>query len=445
MADFYSTLTDCNNCANSSHYGLPYCVAPCNTNSLVAVGDEEGLVKLFDTDISAGKDAMETPYIDYRLHSNAILDITFSEDDRLLATACGDQTSVVYDVPSMRFVALLEGHAASLRQVRFQPGSDKVLATSSRDGTIRLWDLRCTGASEKGNVGAKNQVVCESDNSLKYAKPVDVIRPSGHPVRASDISITALSFLPGSGSNYLLAGSASSPELWLWDLRKKYKRGQHGAVNSAWTAGTRGTVSIDFGGDGNRFYTLSRAGLVSVFSTTQLLCGSKTTTPLHKLSHPAMRVNSFYGKLVVRKNPGMPELLAAGGSRGDVIIWPTNEAYLGSLQSAASSATINNLTASFATSGSQRSIPSQKPASARTHVLGTALCHGHGQEVSGTGWTHSGELFTVGDDSVSRVWRQDANKAAELRTLASRQEWMEKRHAGRMVGVAEVDDNWDED
>lgn len=77
------------------------------------------------------------------------MDLSFSSDDLMLATASGDQTGHIFDVRTQQSTYVMggsAGHQSSVKQVRFQPGNDNVIATSSRDGTVRLWDLRCSGS-----------------------------------------------------------------------------------------------------------------------------------------------------------------------------------------------------------------------------------------------------------------------------------------------------------
>lgn len=74
---------------------LPFCTTSCNTNSLTAVGDEQGGVGLLDS-ASSHKDGFTKHYLAMReVHNNAVMDLAFSEDDALLATASGDQNSHV--------------------------------------------------------------------------------------------------------------------------------------------------------------------------------------------------------------------------------------------------------------------------------------------------------------------------------------------------------------
>jgi WD40 repeat protein len=66
------------------------------------------------------------------------------------ATASGDQTVGLTDVQTQKAVARLVGHLSSVKQVAFDPTNTNILATASRDGSIRIWDIResCKGARE---------------------------------------------------------------------------------------------------------------------------------------------------------------------------------------------------------------------------------------------------------------------------------------------------------
>jgi WD40 repeat protein len=73
-------------------------------------------------------------------------DTAFSRDGRLLATAAGrpDNLAILWDVsdPARPVrAATLRGHTHEVRAVAFSPAAD-LLATASRDGTLRLWDVR---------------------------------------------------------------------------------------------------------------------------------------------------------------------------------------------------------------------------------------------------------------------------------------------------------------
>ena len=71
------------------------------------------------------------------------MDVAFSPDDLRLATGSGDQTARLIDMRTQQTTYLMVGHSSSVKQVAFQPGQDRIIATSGRDGSIRLWDTRC--------------------------------------------------------------------------------------------------------------------------------------------------------------------------------------------------------------------------------------------------------------------------------------------------------------
>lgn len=77
-------------------------------------------------------------HVAFRPHHNAVMDLAFSSNDYLLATASGDQTTRIVDMRTQQTRLILSGHTSSVKQVRWQPGNDSMLATSSRDGMFFL-------------------------------------------------------------------------------------------------------------------------------------------------------------------------------------------------------------------------------------------------------------------------------------------------------------------
>ncbi|MCJ1247782.1 hypothetical protein MMC30_004997 [Trapelia coarctata] len=148
-ANFYSRPNDTHVCQQV--YGpqpvatVPFCTTNFNTITLVAVGDEDGGVHFLDSDKIEKVKGPGFPgtFLDFKPHNNAVLTVTLSANDRLLATGSGDQTSQIIDVMTRHTTHTLRGHTSSVKHVQFQPGSsDNVVATCSRDGSVKIWDLR---------------------------------------------------------------------------------------------------------------------------------------------------------------------------------------------------------------------------------------------------------------------------------------------------------------
>ncbi|GAM88986.1 hypothetical protein ANO11243_070200 [Dothideomycetidae sp. 11243] len=376
---FYSSNNDTHPFTSNA---LPFCTTACNTNSLIAIGDEGGGIVLVD---SAGAESIDfaQAHVSFRPHSNAVMDIAFSSDDYLMATASGDQTARVIDMRTQQTRYIMAGHVSSVKQIRFQPGNDSVLATSSRDGSVQIWDLRCRGT----DVPAKELHIAEDDTDpsswserarkVVYAETCISIKDahssfstlttrksnadifsvrSDAALRRHDVSITAISFLPQGREHLLLSASAANASIKVWDIRGRYSSRKGPAVPVSATAEPDthvkqrrfGLTSLALSTDGGRLYSLCRDSTLYAFSTSHLILGQAPEFdrpnykwrptganpkdglgPLYGLQHPSLQVTSFYIKAALRPARGASdELLAVGSRDGAPILFPTDEAQL---------------------------------------------------------------------------------------------------------------------
>jgi WD40 repeat protein len=74
-----------------------------------------------------------------RGHRGAVTTVTFSPDDRLLASGSADKTVKLWDAATGKEVRSLEGHTGRVTALAFAPDG-KRLATASADQTVRMWD-----------------------------------------------------------------------------------------------------------------------------------------------------------------------------------------------------------------------------------------------------------------------------------------------------------------
>lgn len=462
------------------------------------MGDEEGRVRLIESSPDLSHEFRKV-YLGFRVHTNAVIDMAFSEDDTLLATASGDQTARVVDMTTQTTFSILAHHSSSLKQVRFMPGSNSVLATSSRDGSVKIWDLRCKGAD-----GPRHQFYAHVPNGLATTQPATKQPTWGRPVRnitdahrysnyshlgqsasgndlpsrgempgrTGEMSVTAISFLPQGQEHLLLTASEGDACVKLWDIRSiSSKRKIHVALSQTKPPESHtqwrhfGIGSINLNGDGTRLYTLCKDNTVYAYSTAHLILGHAPELaindpgrriapqetkdglgPMYGFRHPQFHATSFYVKSAIRKaKNGKCEMLAVGSSDGCAVLFPTDERYLATQapepsaqdpQSAGTAPTIFG-------SASSRRVGSGVSGRVEDGILrstnGTPLIRGHDREVGSLCWTYDGELFTVGDDFFVRCWRENRNEARDLRILGERD--------GRRFahGWAEVDEEYDED
>lgn len=359
-------------------------------NSLVAVGDEDGGVRLLET-AKDDKPGLHEAYLTFRPHTNAILDLAFSADDLLLATASGDQSSLVIDMPTQIPTYTLAGHASSVKQVCFQPGSSHVLATSSRDGTVQIWDLRCKGFDAPLRAikvplepSARDPRGSQSTSRMNWARPVNTIAeahrrplknqtsangldivphvdlPSKGEKQGADrwgvVSITALQFLNPGREHLLLTASEADAGIKLWDLRTthNHRRGRATPLSSTRPTGAHtkhrhfGVTSLSLSGDSARLYAVCRDNTIYAYSTSHLVLGhspelSEITSrprrsggpekeglqPMYGFRHPKFHASTFYVKSTLRlAKDDRTELLAVGSSDGCAVVFPTDERYM---------------------------------------------------------------------------------------------------------------------
>ncbi|KYG42999.1 hypothetical protein M433DRAFT_168266 [Acidomyces richmondensis BFW] len=451
---------------------LPFCSTSCNTNSLVAVGDEEGGVRLFDTSPTA---EMAKAHVKFKIHSNAIMDITFSADDFILASASGDQTARLVDMHTQSVLCVLAGHESSVKQIRFQPNTDSVLTTSSRDGTVMVWDLRCSDRGSISSLRAGQRKGLNEDGlhqpAVRHARDMMSVGPAhlsagGAASRAPStlkpeetaVSITAIQHLSNGREHLLLTASERSASVMLWDLRYARQRSLVPLSSTSLPEShvrTRnfGVSSMVLSGDGARFYTLCRDSTVYAYSTNHLLKGCapemdsicakrrppKQTQiglgPLYAFRHTALRTETFYSKMSLRPSrDAASEMLAVGSSEECAIIFPTDERHFSQrgqkhdCEECEGVPSMSKKNSKF--SADTISLPVHQ---------GTALVRGHRKEVTSVAWTHGGELLTIADDYTARCWREDTAKARHLRNCGE---------GGGLRwghGWAAVEGRWDED
>ncbi|RMD43541.1 hypothetical protein DV735_g1531, partial [Chaetothyriales sp. CBS 134920] len=461
-ADFYSASTDINIDHGPPAPGdggqpplltLPFCATSCKTNSLVAIGDEEGQVCLIES-ANEYPDEFKKVVLAMKPHENAVMDLEFSEDDALLATASGDQTCQIIDVQAQKSFYALTGHSSSVKRIQFVPGSKDLLVSCSRDGTLAMWDTRIKlsqGPLLPDGPSLTSEMVGREPFKCIYDPHVNRSRSRTMGIR-SDPSVTSICFVSPSQPNLFATASSSDSVVKLWDMRAKHKY-RNKVVPISCTAEPKsheshrsfGIASMAMSSNCSSLYALCRDHTVYAYSTAHLILGSAPEMscgdpvfqprngsstglgPLYGFRHPNLQIGTFYNRIAVRKATDTnTELIAVGSSDDCAVVFPTASRYLTKANRVIPGRSEGSVTSTGAPRPRLPRIDSQStPLAFRQrgerddipiyYYHGSPLIKGHNKEVTAVTWTVEGNLVSIGDDFKTRCWRQDKARARALR------------------------------
>jgi len=92
----------------------------------------------------------------HKVHTSFVHSVCYSPSGALFASAGADRKIFLYDGTSGDQTVSLSGHEGSIFAVAFS--SDATLASTSADGTVRLWDAESQKETMKWSFGKEQQV-----------------------------------------------------------------------------------------------------------------------------------------------------------------------------------------------------------------------------------------------------------------------------------------------
>ncbi len=185
----------------------------------LASGGADRLIRVIDFTETARRIVLEG-------HEDEITALAFGAG--LLASASRDATIRLWR--DAETVAVLPGHSAWIRDITFHPG-ETLLASSDRDGIIRLWDMTThaaqqtfmhDGDSRALAFSADGRLLAAADRSAIRLWNVnngqEMVRLEGH-----TRPVVALAFHPGGG---LLASGSGDNTIRLWGVASSPRPGE---------------------------------------------------------------------------------------------------------------------------------------------------------------------------------------------------------------------------
>jgi WD40 repeat protein len=154
------------------------CLAFSHSSKLLACGGgeptQEGELKIID--VASGKVLKD---IKDNVHSDTVFGVSFSPDDKLLATCGADKFVKTFDVATGKFQKSFEGHTHHVMGVAWS-GDGKMIASGGADNVVKIWDytkgeqVRTINASNKQitalvTVGKTNTfATCAGDQQVRF-------------------------------------------------------------------------------------------------------------------------------------------------------------------------------------------------------------------------------------------------------------------------------------
>jgi WD40 repeat protein len=115
------------------------CLAFSHDGKLLAAGGgaptQEGELKILD--VASGKVIAD---IKSNVHSDTVFGVSFSRDDKILASCGADKFVKTFEVPSGKFLKSFEGHTHHVLGVGWS-GDGKLIASAGADNVVKIWDF----------------------------------------------------------------------------------------------------------------------------------------------------------------------------------------------------------------------------------------------------------------------------------------------------------------
>ena len=198
---------------------------------VLASGGDDGTVRLWDTathqqiglPLLRAKGVAQPP-TGFGVNGLMIYSVAFSPDGKVLAISSGDGTVRLWDVATRQQIGRPLTRTGDVSSVAFSPDG-KVLATSGDDGTVRLWDTAThqqIGLPLLGHNGPVSAVAFSPDGKMLASGGFDdgtvrlwdvaTRQQIGRPLPSGDVRVWSVAFSPD--GTMLASGQGGTVRLW---------------------------------------------------------------------------------------------------------------------------------------------------------------------------------------------------------------------------------------
>jgi len=195
-------------------------------SQLLAMGDEDGYITVVDTvhgfpasSTSPQSATSPSPRARWVAHHNAIFDLAWKQGNHQMLTSSGDQSIALWNTMYATQLGAFMGHGGTVRSLVICPTQEDVFASTSRDGSICIWDTRTAAVSVLGDSVPNYRPVATMRDA--HARRAGKKRGRSKSQGRKD-SVTSAVYL--SDGNTLASAGAADSIIKLWDIRQPRRK-----------------------------------------------------------------------------------------------------------------------------------------------------------------------------------------------------------------------------
>lgn len=262
----------------------------------IAVANEDGYVNLLRTERLESK-------AHWMAHENAIFDIKANPDQSSIFTASGDTTIKQWDLETKKQVNSIVAHYSSIKSISIY--DKNVLASGSRDGSIKIHDLRIKPATVLMIRDAhRNQIIGKTRKVTAKTDPVSCVT-----------NVVFDQYCPR-----IYSTGANDATIKLWDLRRisqtnRVKRTADGQIvfNQPFTSIHHPSKGVHCG---YSHLVLSSGKIYAACSDNKIYCYDRFLPETEPIKFTGYRYDTYL-KLAIMED----RFLLSGAKGGGAIIW----------------------------------------------------------------------------------------------------------------------------